>query len=101
MATDTIDAFRATGYAIAEAIAPTWERRRADIEAVATRFVLPDVDEYLSVIADTAGPIALALRALPESEHAAVKAEVEDSFGRFAADGGYELPAVALCAVAS
>jgi hypothetical protein len=34
MATDTIDAFRATGYAIAEAIAPTWERRRADIEEV-------------------------------------------------------------------
>src|SRR5215212_3070465 len=32
------------------------------IEEVAGRFELPDVDEYLSVIADTAGPIALALR---------------------------------------
>jgi SAM-dependent methyltransferase len=70
-------------------------------EEVPGRFVLPDVDEYLSVIADTAGPIALALRNLPESDRAAVKAEVDDSFGRFVADGGYELPCVALCAVAS
>ena len=32
------------------------------IEEVHGRFVIPDVDEYLSVIADTAGPIGLALR---------------------------------------
>ncbi|MGH2802272.1 MAG: class I SAM-dependent methyltransferase [Thermoleophilaceae bacterium] len=69
-------------------------------EEMPGRFVLPDVDEYLSVIADTAGPIALALRGLLESDRAAIKAEVEDSFARFAADGGYELPCVALCAVA-
>ncbi len=70
-------------------------------EEVAVRFVLPDVDEYLSLIADTAGPIALALRCLPDSERASIKAEVEESFGRFAVDGRYELPCVALCAVAS
>jgi SAM-dependent methyltransferase len=70
-------------------------------EEVPGRFVLPDVDEYLSVIADTAGPIALVLRGLADSDRAAVKADVEDSFGRFAADGRYELPCVALCAVAS
>jgi ubiquinone/menaquinone biosynthesis C-methylase UbiE len=70
-------------------------------EEVPGRFVLPDVDEYLSVISDTAGPIALALRGLAEPDHAAVKADVEDSLRRFAADGGYELPCVALCAVAS
>jgi SAM-dependent methyltransferase len=70
-------------------------------EEVPVRFVVPDVDEYLSVIADTAGPIALALRGLPDSERTAVKADVEDSLRRFAADGGYELPGVALCAVAS
>ena len=83
----------------------------ARTEAVRGRFVLPDVlcvrklvkvtDEYLSVIADTAGPIALALRGLTEPDRAAVKADVEDSLRRFAADGGYELPCVALCAVAS
>jgi SAM-dependent methyltransferase len=70
-------------------------------EEVPGRFVIPDVDEYLSVIADTAGPLALALRPLAESERAAVKADVEDSLRRFAADGGYELPCVALCSVAS
>ena len=70
-------------------------------EEVPGRFVIPDVDEYLSVIADTAGPIALALRGLAESDRAAVKAEVEDSLRRFAAGDGYELPGVALCAVAS
>ncbi len=68
-------------------------------EEVPVRFALPDVDEYLSVITDTAGPIALALRGLPGAERAAVKAEVEDSFQRFAAERGYELPGVALCAV--
>ena len=69
-------------------------------EEVPGRFVLPDVDEYLSAISDTAGPIALALRGLAEPDHAAVKADVEDSLRRFAADGGYELPCVAVCAVA-
>jgi hypothetical protein len=64
-------------------------------------FVIPYVDEYLSVIADTAGPIALALRGLAESDRAEVKAEVEDSLRRFATDGRYELPCVALCAVSS
>lgn len=65
------------------------------------RFALPDADEYLRVISDTAGPIALALRGLPDAERAAVKADVEDSFPRFAAGEGYELPGLALCAVAS
>jgi SAM-dependent methyltransferase len=70
-------------------------------EEVRGRFVIADVDEYLSVIADTAGPIALALRGLAESDRAAVKADVEDSLRRFAGASGYELPCVALCAVAS
>jgi SAM-dependent methyltransferase len=70
-------------------------------EEVRGRFVIPDVDEYLSVIADTAGPIALVLRGLAGSDRAVVKADVEDSLRRFAAPGGYELPCVALCAVAS
>jgi SAM-dependent methyltransferase len=70
-------------------------------EEVPGRFVVTDVDEYLSLIADTAGPIALALRGLAESDHAAVKTDVEDSLRRFAAAGSYELPCVALCVVAS
>jgi SAM-dependent methyltransferase len=70
-------------------------------EEVPVRFDVPDVDEYLSVISDTAGPIALALRGLAEPDRAAVRTDVEDSLQRFAIEAGYELPGVALCAVAS
>ena len=70
-------------------------------EEVPVRWVLPGVDEYLRLIADTAGPIALALQALPAAERAAIREDVEDGFARFAADRGYELPGVVLCAVAS
>jgi SAM-dependent methyltransferase len=70
-------------------------------EELTGRFLIPDVDEYLSVIADTAGPIALALRGLAEPDRAAIRADVEDSLRRFAAGKGYVLPCVALCAVAS
>jgi SAM-dependent methyltransferase len=70
-------------------------------EEVPVRFVVPDAAEYLSLIADTAGPLALALQALPESERAAVRSELEGAFPRFAVEDRYELPGVALCAVAS
>jgi SAM-dependent methyltransferase len=70
-------------------------------EEVVSRFVLPSVEEYLSLISDTAGPIALALRGLSGAERADIGVEVADSFARFAAADGYELPGVALCAVAS
>ena len=70
-------------------------------QEVAVRFELPDVDEYLSMVADTAGPLGLALRGLSDLDRAAVKADVEDSLSRFAVQRGYEIPGVALCGVAS
>jgi SAM-dependent methyltransferase len=70
------------------------------VEEVPGRFVLPDVDEYLSVIADTAGPIALALRALADRERAAVRADADDALRPFRVDDRYEVPCVALCAAA-
>ena len=70
-------------------------------EEVPVRFALPSAEEYVSVIADAAGPLALALRELPDDERSDITAEVADSLGRFAADGGYELPGVVLAAVAS
>ena len=70
-------------------------------EEVAVQFETPDVDEYLSVVADTSGPLGLALRELSDSERATVKADVEESFPRFAAERGYEIPGLALCAVAN
>ena len=39
-------------------------------EEVPVRFDVPDVDEYLGVIADTAGPIGLALRGLAAPDRA-------------------------------
>lgn len=70
-------------------------------EEIPVRFAVADVDEYLGFIADTAGPLGLALQGLSDDERTAVKAEVDDSLARFAAESGYELPGVALCAVAS
>ena len=69
-------------------------------QEVPVRFRVPDVEAYLSMIADTAGPLGLALRNLPAPERAQIAADVEESLRRFAGDGGYELPGVALCAAA-
>jgi SAM-dependent methyltransferase len=72
------------------------------IEDARGTFRVADADHYLGVIGDTAGPLGLALRGLGAHDRAAVRSDVEDSLRRFAADhGGYELPCVALCAVAS
>ena len=71
------------------------------IEEVTGRLACADADEYLRLIADTSGPLGLTLQGLGEADRAAVTADVEDSLRRFATDGGYELPCVALCAVAS
>jgi SAM-dependent methyltransferase len=70
-------------------------------EEVPVRFSTSDVDGYLSLIADTAGPVAVALQLLPASERAAVKAEIEGPFAQFAVADGFEIPGVALCAAAA
>ena len=38
---------------------------------------------------------------MPEDERAVVRGRLAEAFAPFATDGGYELPGVALCAVAS
>jgi hypothetical protein len=67
---------------------------------VPVRFVLPDVDEHLSVIADTGGPIGLALWTLSGAERAPIRMEAEDPLSRFATERGHERTGVALWAVA-
>jgi SAM-dependent methyltransferase len=69
-------------------------------EEVPVRLAVPDVDEYIALVGDTAGPIALALRGLSEADRADLRADVEDALGPFTAATGYVLPGVALCAVA-
>jgi SAM-dependent methyltransferase len=71
------------------------------VEEVHGRFLIPDVDEYLSTIADTAGPVGLALRGVSGPDRARIEADVERSLRPFTTEAGFELPAVALCAVAS
>ncbi len=70
-------------------------------EEVPVRFAFADIDEYMSVMMDTAGPMALVLRGLSEDEREAVKGQLGEAFTAFARDGGYEFPGVALCTVAS
>lgn len=47
------------------------------------------------------GPFALVLRGLAEGERETIKAQLAAAFVRFAADGGYALPGVALAAAVS
>jgi ubiquinone/menaquinone biosynthesis C-methylase UbiE len=69
-------------------------------EEVPVRFSFRDIDDYTTYATDTGGPAALVLRALAEDEREAMKARLGAAFAPFAATGGYEIPGVALCAVA-
>jgi SAM-dependent methyltransferase len=74
----------------------------ARVEEAHGTFEVVDADAYLGLIGDTAGPVGLALQGLGDHDRAAVRGDVEDALRRFAVhNGGYELPCVALCAVAS
>ena len=68
-------------------------------EEVPVRFAVPSVGEYLSLTADTAGPIALALQGLEAAERAGIEEDIEEALEPFASRSGYELPGVALCAM--
>ena len=68
-------------------------------EEVPVCFAIPSIDEYVQIVADTAGPVGLALRALPDAERDAVKAHSAAALERCVVDNGYEIPGVALCAV--
>lgn len=70
-------------------------------EEVAVCFAVPDINEYVRLMADTAGPIALALQALSGTERKAVTAACEPVLGPFRLAGGYEIPGITVCAVAS
>lgn len=75
---------------------------QARVEEVPLTFLVPGADGYLEFLTDTAGPIAIALQGLSADQRAEVLADVEDSLARFAAAaGGYPLPGLTLCAVAS
>jgi ubiquinone/menaquinone biosynthesis C-methylase UbiE len=70
-------------------------------EEVPVRFAFRDLDDYVQWVIDVAGPFAIVVRGLPEDERDVLMARLREAFVPFGADGGYELPGVALCALAS
>jgi SAM-dependent methyltransferase len=70
-------------------------------EEIPVRFGFRDLDDYERWVREVAGAFAMVVRGLSEQEREALKAQLGEAFAPFVADGGYELPGVALCAVAS
>jgi ubiquinone/menaquinone biosynthesis C-methylase UbiE len=69
-------------------------------EEVPVRFGFRGIDDYEQWVLDVAGPFATVVRGLPEDEREVLRARLREAFVPFATNGGYELPGVALCAVA-
>jgi ubiquinone/menaquinone biosynthesis C-methylase UbiE len=74
---------------------------RVRMEDVPVTFTYRDVDEYVFRSRDTGGMFSKAWEAASEGERGAMKDEFRDAFAPFAVDGGYELPGVSLCVLAS
>lgn len=70
------------------------------VEEVGVTFAFSDLEHVLRMATDTAGPIAMVLRALTEGERREVKSGLEKSLSFFATEAGYELPGATLCALA-
>jgi SAM-dependent methyltransferase len=73
----------------------------ARIDEVPVRFSFDDLDAYERWVMDVAGPFAMVVRGLPDGEREELKAQLERAFAPFASERGYELPGVALTAIAS
>ena len=52
-------------------------------------------------VTEGAGPFATVVRGLPEDQRLALKTQLAEAFVPFEATGGYGVPGIALCAVAS
>jgi SAM-dependent methyltransferase len=71
------------------------------IDDVPIVFVADDVPDYVSSARETGGVFARAWEAASEDERVAIEEELAGAFVPYEADGGYELPGLALVAVAS
>jgi SAM-dependent methyltransferase len=70
-------------------------------EEVPVHWAFGDLDDYERWVREVAGAFAMVVRGLSEQERDALKAQLGEGFAPFVADGGYELPGVALCATAA
>ena len=69
-------------------------------EEVPVTFRVPGVDGYLDLVADTAGPIGLALQRLSPGDREDLKARTGAALGAFRGGTGLEIPGAALCVAA-
>lgn len=70
------------------------------VEEVPVTFTVADVDAYLEMVADTAGPLAMVLRGLDDDARRELRAQVETAVEPFGAAEGIVMPGLALAAVA-
>ena len=59
------------------------------------------VDEFVHLSNETGGMFARAWTAASEDEREAMTEQFREAFGPFAVDGGYDLPGLAICVLAS
>jgi SAM-dependent methyltransferase len=71
------------------------------LEDVPVTHPYPSVEEYVRRSSEMGGMFSRAWAAASEREREDMKDEIRDAFAPYAVDGGYELPGVALCVVAS
>ena len=71
------------------------------VEDVHLRFDYSGLENYIRRAQDTGGVFARIWAGAPEDERTAIRAELETGFAPYEVDGRYELPGVALCAVAA
>ena len=71
------------------------------MEEVAVSNDYSSVDEYVRRSSDMGGMFSRAWADAPEEERERMKDEFSDAFAPFAVGGGYKLPGVTICAVAS
>ena len=74
---------------------------RVQIEDVPVHNDYPDVEEYIRRSNEMGGMFARAWTEAPEDEREAMTEEFRDAFAPFVVDGGYELPGLAICVLAS
>jgi SAM-dependent methyltransferase len=74
----------------------------ADVRAeeVPVRFAYRDLEDYERWVLEITGPFAMVVRGLPDDERRVLWARLAEAFAPFETARGYELPGVALCAVA-
>ena len=71
------------------------------MEDVAVHHDYPSVDEYVRRSNEMGGMFSKAWAEARKEEQERMKDEFRTAFAPFAVDGGYKLPGVSLCAVAS